>query len=109
MYFTDKFLPSANKNLNIINGDIRDTKKLKQSCENHDYFLHLACISNDASFVLDENLSKTVNFDCFEPMVIAAKENKIKRFIYASSSSVYGVSSEKNVTEDHPLSASYCI
>ena len=103
MYFTDKFLPSANKNLNIINGDIRDTKKLKQSCENHDYFLHLACISNDASFVLDENLSKTVNFDCFEPMVIAAKENKIKRFIYASSSSVYGVSSEKNVTEDHPL------
>ena len=83
MYFTDKFLPSANKNLNIINGDIRDTKKLKQSCENHDYFLHLACISNDASFVLDENLSKTVNFDYFEPMVIAAKENKIKRFIYA--------------------------
>ena len=63
----------------------------------------MACISNDASFELDEKLSKSVNFDSFEPMVVAAKKSGIKRFIYASSSSVYGLSSEKNVTEDHPL------
>ncbi len=103
MYFTDKFLPQNDQNLKIIQGDIRDTQKLKESCKGHDYFLHLACISNDASFILDKNLSKSVNFDCFEPMVLAAKENKIKRFIYASTSSVYGVSEKKNVTEDHPL------
>ena len=65
--------------------------------------MHLACISNDASFQLNEDLSKTINLDCFEPMVMAAKKSGIKRFIYASSSSVYGLSSEKNVKEDHPL------
>ena len=103
MYFTDNFLPKNNSNLNIIKGDIRDTEKLKASCEGHDFFIHLACISNDASFELDENLSKTINYDCFESLVLAAKEKKISRFIYASTSSVYGVSSSNNVREDHPL------
>ena len=92
-----------NKNLKIIKGDIRDLEKLKSSSKNHDTFLHLACISNDASFQLDEKLSKSINLDCFKPMVLAAKSNGIKRFIYASTSSVYGVSDKKNVTEDHPL------
>ena len=103
MYFTDTFLPLGNKKLNVIKGDIRDTKKLKESCKNHDYFIHLACISNDASFVLDEKLSTSINLDAFEPMVIASKEAGIKRFIYASSSSVYGLSDKKDVKEDHPL------
>ena len=103
MYFTDNFLPKNDINLEIIKGDIRDNEKLRESCKGHDYFIHLACISNDASFELDENLSKTINYDCFESIVIAAKENNIKRFIYASTSSVYGVSSSKNVREDHPL------
>ncbi len=92
-----------NEDLKIINGDIRDNEKLLKSCSGYDYFLHLACISNDSSFELDENLSKTINYDCFEPMVIAAKNGGVKRFIYASSSSVYGVSNAKNITEDHPL------
>ena len=103
MHYTSDFLPKNNSNLNIIKGDIRDTDMLKKSCKDHDYFLHLACISNDASFVLDEKLSQSVNYDCFEPMVIAAKESNIKRFIYASSSSVYGISNEKDVKENHPL------
>ena len=102
MYFGSEFLPK-NKNLKIIKGDIRDLEKLKSSSKNHDTFLHLACISNDASFQLDEKLSKSINLDCFKPMVLAAKSNGIKRFIYASTSSVYGVSDKKNVTEDHPL------
>ena len=103
MYFGDDFLPKKNKNLKIINGDIRDINKLKLSCENHDVFINLACISNDTSFVLDEKLSKSINFDSFEPMVVSARENGIKRFIHASTSSVYGVSEKKNVKEDHPL------
>ena len=103
MHYSDSFLPKNNENLKIIKGDIRDTEYLKKTSKNHDVFVHLACISNDASFILDENLSKTVNFDSFEPMVKAAKENKIKRFIYASSSSVYGVSDKTDVREDHPL------
>jgi|TARA_B110000046_G_scaffold65334_1_gene72831 nucleoside-diphosphate-sugar epimerase len=103
LYYTKKYLPNENKNLKIIEGDIRDAHKLEAACAYHDVFLNLACISNDASFELDEKLSKSVNFDSFEPMVMAAKKSGIKRFIYASSSSVYGLSSEKNVKEDHPL------
>lgn len=103
MYFGDKALPKKNPNLKIIEGDIRDTEKLKASCSGHDAFISLACISNDASFELDEELSTSVNLDAFEPMVLAAKEAGIKRFIYASSSSVYGVSDQPDVTEDHPL------
>jgi len=103
MYFGNDFLPNSNPNLKLIEGDIRDTTKLKKSCEGHDTFISLACISNDASFELDEKLSTSVNLDAFEPMVIAAKSSGIKRFIYASSSSVYGVSDQPDVTEDHPL------
>ena len=103
LYFGDSFLPKKNKNLKIIEGDLRDTFKLKRSCEHHDVFIHLACISNDASFVLDEKLSTSINLDAFEPMVKASKESGNKRFIYASTSSVYGISKEKDVKEDHPL------
>ena len=92
-----------NKNLKIIKGDIRNTDFLSKKCKNHDFFLHLACISNDTSFELNSKLSKSINYDCFKPMVRAAKASNIKRFIYASSSSVYGLSKKKNVKEDHPL------
>ncbi len=103
MYYTDKFLPKTNSNLQIIKGDIRDSKKILETAKGHDVFVHLACISNDTSFALDEKLSTSINLDSFEPMVKSAKEAGIKRFIYASSSSVYGISDKKNVTEDHPL------
>ena len=101
-FYFGNFLPK-NENLNIINGDIRDYEKIASTSKEHDIFLSLACISNDASFELDENLSTSINLNSFEPMVLAAKKNKIKRFIYASSSSVYGVSDKPDVKEDHPL------
>ena len=103
MYFGYDFLPKNNPNLKIISGDIRDAKKIEDSCKGHDVFVSLACISNDTSFDLDEALSTSINMDAFEPMVKAAKSSGIKRFIYASSSSVYGVSDKKDVEEDHPL------
>ncbi|MET4801293.1 SDR family oxidoreductase [Bradyrhizobium sp. LB11.1] len=90
-------------NLRVVKGDIRDTAKLATYLHGQDAVLHLACISNDASFELDENLSKTINYDCFEPMVIAARKAGVKRFVYCSTSSVYGVSDAPNVTEEHPL------
>ncbi len=103
MYFNYDHLPINNPNLKIIEGDIRNQKLLEESSKECDIFISLACISNDASFELDEDLSESVNYHAFEPMVKIAKKNGIKRFIYASSSSVYGVSSHKNVREDHPL------
>ena len=103
LYYGKDHLPLNHQHLSVIEGDIRDTSYFSQSVANHDAVLHLACISNDASFVLDEKLSTTVNMDAFEPMVIEAKGQGVKRFIYASSSSVYGVSDEPDVKEDHPL------
>ena len=103
LYFGAENLPRDHPGLTIVEGDIRDTAKLSEAFQGQDAVLHLACISNDASFELDENLSKTINYDCFEPMVMAAKEAGVRRFIYASTSSVYGISDSPDVTEDHPL------
>ena len=102
-FFGSDFLPLGNAKFHLIKGDIRDTDHLERSCKDHDIFVNLACISNDASFELNEALSTSVNLDAFLPMVKAAKRSGLKRFIYASSSSVYGVSDAPEVTEDHPL------
>jgi nucleoside-diphosphate-sugar epimerase len=100
-YGTDH-LPQVS-NLHLLQGDVRDLPKVRQALSGQEYVLHLSCISNDASFELDENLSTSVNLDSFEPLVIEAKNAGVKRFAFASSSSVYGVSDSPNVTEDHPL------
>lgn len=100
-YGTDH-LPKV-PNLHLVQGDVRDLDKIKGSLKGKEYVLHLSCISNDASFELDEKLSTSVNLDSFEPLVVAAKEAGVKRFVFASSSSVYGVSDSPDVTEDHPL------
>ena len=103
MYFGDDFLPKGNPKLKTVKGDIRDTAKLAQEFKGIEAVINLACISNDASFELDEKLSTSINLDAFEPMVVAAKQAGVKRFVYCSSSSVYGVSESPDVTEDHPL------
>lgn len=103
MYYGADHLPTDNPNLTVVDGDIRDTETLAKHMQGIDAVANLACISNDASFELDEDLSTTVNLDAFEPMIAAAKAAGVKRFVYASSSSVYGVSDEPDVTEDHPL------
>ncbi len=91
------------KKLLKIKGDIRDLDLLKRILPDHDVVIHLACISNDPSFELNPDLGKSINFDAFEPLVKCSKENEIRKFIYASSSSVYGIKKEKNVTEDMKL------
>lgn len=93
----------GNPNLREIKGDIRNIADVRKALEGCDAVIHLACISNDPSFDLNPDLGKSINYDCFRPMVCAAKETGVKRFIYASSSSVYGVKAEPNVTEDLPL------
>ena len=102
MIYGDKVI-NDHKNLTKIKGDIRDELLLKKSLPGHDVVIHLACISNDPSFELNPNLGKSINFDAFEPLVKISIESGIKKFIYASSSSVYGIKKEKNVTEDMPL------
>lgn len=89
--------------LELIEGDIREPEAVRRSLEGCQAVIHLACISNDPSVELDPALSRTVNFDSFGPYVEAAKKSGIRRFIFASSGSVYGVSDNPDVTEEHPL------
>lgn len=103
MLFGADVLPKDNPALTIVKADIRNTAIFAQAVVGADAVIHLACISNDPSFELDETLSTTINYDCFEPMVQAARAAGVRRFIYASSSSVYGISEAPDVTEDHPL------
>ena len=94
---------SKNPNLRIIKGDIRDTNLLEKELPNHEVVIHLACISNDPSFELNPKLGKSINLDAFTPLVEISKKNLVKRFIYASTSSVYGIKKEKDVDETMSL------
>lgn len=88
-----------NPNLVQIKRDIRDKEKMIGATKNTDALIHLACISNDPSYELNPDLGKSINLDAFYNVVEAAEINNVKRFIYASTSSVYGVKKEKNVRE----------
>jgi nucleoside-diphosphate-sugar epimerase len=92
-----------NENLTRIEGDLRNVDDVERALGDCDAVIHLACISNDPSFDLQPDLGRSINFDCFEPLVKRAKSAGVKRFIYASSSSVYGVKDKSNVVETDSL------
>jgi nucleoside-diphosphate-sugar epimerase len=94
---------NGNSKLRQTKGDLRDPGDVQKALVGCDAVIHLACISNDPSFDLNPDLGKSINFDCFRPLVKAAKDGGVKRFIYASSSSVYGIKDQGDVTEDLPL------
>ena len=102
MIYGDNVLENHTK-LNKITGDIRDKKLLEKYLPGHEIVIHLACISNDPSFELNPTLGKSINLDAFEPLVQISVKSEVNQFIYASSSSVYGIKKEKNVTEDMVL------
>ena len=99
MIYGDQVLPVDHPDLRIEVGDIRDLALLKRLMPGHDAIIHLACISNDPSFELNPSLGKSINLDAFEPLVETASNNGVSRFIYASSSSVYGIKTEADVSE----------
>ena len=90
-------------NLEHIKGDIRDKVLLESVLPGCDAVIHLACISNDSSFELDPSLGKSINLDAFRPLVEISKKCGVSRFVYASSSSVYGIKAESNVHEGMSL------
>jgi nucleoside-diphosphate-sugar epimerase len=92
-----------NPHLEQIHGDIRNLAHVRRSVKGCDAVIHLACISNDPSFDLDPELGRSINFLAFEPLVRLSKSAGVRRFVYASSSSVYGVSEVPDVAEEHPL------
>ena len=102
MIYGEHVLPKHH-NLDAVKGDIRDQDLLKKLIPGHDAVIHLACISNDPSFELSPELGKSINFDAFRPLVDISKRSNVKRFFYASSSSVYGIKDEPNVHEEMEL------
>ena len=102
MIYGEHVLPK-HANLNAVKGDIRDQDLLRNLIPGHDAVIHLACISNDPSFEMNPELGKSINLDAFRPLVEISKKFGIKRFFYASSSSVYGIKDEPNVHEEMEL------
>ena len=101
LYGTD--LISSHEKLSLIKGDIRDQETLRKIIPGHDAVIHLACISNDPSFELNPELGKSINLDAFRPLVELSRDSGVQRFIFASSSSVYGIKEERDVHEDMVL------
>jgi len=102
MFYGAEVLPQ-HENLTVVQGDIRDQELLRKTLPGHDAVIHLACISNDPSFELNPNLGRSINLEAFRPLVESSRDAGIQRFIYASSSSVYGVKEEPNVHEEMVL------
>jgi len=98
MIYGENALPK-HPNLTVVKGDIRDQKLLTKAMLSQDAVIHLACISNDPSFELNPALGRSINLDAFQPLVEISRVQGVKRFIYASSSSVYGIKKEMDVNE----------
>ena len=94
---------AGHSGLRQVKGDIRDLNAVRAALAGCQAVIHLACISNDPSFELNPELGKSINLDAFRPLVRAAKDAGVERFVYASSSSVYGVKDEDEVTEELAL------
>ncbi|MEW6319660.1 MAG: SDR family oxidoreductase [Acidobacteriota bacterium] len=103
MLYGSHGLPKGHPHLTVLDADIRDTARYARAVQGHDAVINLACISNDPSFELDPAIGRSINYDCFEPMIKATVDAGVPRYIYASTSSVYGVSDAPEVTEEHPL------
>lgn len=103
LYGADVLKSAQGPNLREVRGDLRDAKLLAETLKGQDAVIHLACISNDPSYELNPDLGKSINYDAFLKLVPLSKDAGVRRFIYASSSSVYGIKDEPNVTEDLAL------
>lgn len=107
MYFGDLALASVRSSpqLRLVRGDIRDHAGVAALLERgrFDTVIHLAAIANDPCAELDAELTKAVNLDAVVALMSAAKRSGVRRFLYASSASVYGIKEDPDVHEELPL------
>ncbi|MBI2135312.1 SDR family oxidoreductase [Candidatus Woesearchaeota archaeon] len=92
-----------NPNLRIIKGDLRNKEDVKASLKDANSVIHLACVSNDPSSELDPTFTHSVNYSGQINLIDLSKDMGVKNFVYASTSSVYGIKQEQNVTEELEL------
>ena len=94
-------------NFTFIKGDIRDFEVCLKACEGVDYILHNAALGSVVESMEKPELYEAVNVHGMENMIKAAVENKVKKFVFASSAAVYGDAGEriaKEGKEGNPLS-----
>jgi nucleoside-diphosphate-sugar epimerase len=103
LYGDDVLASCRGRQLEEIRGDIRDAAVMRRALAGCDAVIHLACISNDPSFELDPALGRSINYDAFLTMLDLLGQSTVRRLVFASTSSVYGIKAEENVTEDLPL------
>ncbi len=89
-----------NPNFTLIEGDIRDLETCKKACNGQDYILHQAALGSVPRSIEDPITSNETNVSGFLNMLVAARDEKIKRFVYAASSSTYGDSKSLPKVED---------
>lgn len=104
----ENLLPFAkDKAFRLIVGDIRDLATCRKAVDGIDYVLHEAALGSVPRSIEDPMTSTEVNISGFVNMLFAAQEARVKRFVYAASSSTYGDSTELPKVEEHigrPLS-----
>ena len=83
----------------MVEGDIRDLETCRTACEGADYVLHHAALGSVPWSMDDPLRTNSVNVDGFVNMLVAAKDAGVKRFVYASSSAVYGDTTDFPQTE----------
>ena len=96
-----------NPNFQFIRGDIRNLETCKKAVKDCDYVLHEAALGSVPRSIKDPAITNSVNIDGFLNMLIAARDEGVKRFVYAASSSTYGDSKKLPKVEDEigkPLS-----
>ncbi len=95
----DASFPKWKERFELVRGDLREPKVVKAATEGVEIIIHLAAISNDPTGEIDEALTRQINFDAIGMLLAIARENGVKRFINASSSSVFGIKPVADVTE----------
>ncbi len=85
---------------NLIEGDIRNLEDCQKACNEVDYTLHQAALGSVPRSINDPITSNDVNVSGFLNMLVAARDAKVKRFVYAASSSTYGDSKNMPKVED---------
>lgn len=101
--YVEKLGLKDNPYLITIKGDLRISEDVRKAVDGMDTVIQLACISNDPSSDLDPRFTDSINHEGNITIIDEAKKAGIKKFIYASSSSVYGIKEEPNVTEEMEL------
>jgi len=94
-------------NFKFIKGDINNLQDCQQACKNTDYILHQAALGSVPRSIEDPIRTNKANIDGFLNMLVSARDSKVKRFVYAASSSTYGDHPDLPKVEDkigNPLS-----